>query len=117
MYALYDSDKSGRSAAEKVEEKLRAYSDDAPITFELLAVTDEQIEEWELPTRPAKEAGEPDAVELDAIPPERLTGLVETAIRSHIDHDAWEKEEAVEASERELLEQMAGKFIDERGEQ
>jgi hypothetical protein len=47
---------------------------DAPITFELLAVTEEQIIDWNLPTRPAKATDSEaykfgaDAVELDAIP-------------------------------------------------
>ena len=108
VYALYDSDKSGRSAATKIEEKLRAYSDGAPITVELLAVTDEQIEAWELPTRPAKEDADEVAVELDAIPPDKLIALVESAIVDHIDPEAWEKEQVVEASERELLERIAG---------
>jgi hypothetical protein len=108
VYLLYDSDKSGRSSAEQIEKKLRAYSDGAPITVELLAVTEEQIEDWSLPTRPAKEKGEPDAVELDAIPPDLLTGLVQGAIVSHIDRDAWEKEQVIEESERKVLLRLAG---------
>jgi hypothetical protein len=106
VYALYDSDKSGRIAASKVEEKLRAYSDGTPITFELLAVTDDQIEAWNLPTRPAKEKGEPDAVELDAIPPDKLKDLVENAITLWIDEEAWKKEQAAEESERQVLERI-----------
>lgn len=109
VYTLYDSDRSGRSAAQKIEEKLRTYSDGAPITVELLAVTDEQIAEWALPTRPPKKAGDSPAVELDAIPPDKLTTLVQSAIVRHIDPEAWEREKAVEASERELLERIAGR--------
>jgi hypothetical protein len=69
VYALYDADTSGRDAAEKIHEKLRAYSDEAPIQFELLAVTDDQVWEWDLPTRPAKDKKGGIAVELDAISP------------------------------------------------
>jgi hypothetical protein len=36
---LFDADKAGRVAAAKVDEKLHAYSTDAPIACELLAVT------------------------------------------------------------------------------
>jgi hypothetical protein len=108
VYALYDSDRYGRTAAAKIEEKLRRYSGDAPIEFELLAVTDEQIADWDLPTRPAKTDGDADAVELDAIPPDLLTGLVDDAIQSHIDGDAWTKEQVIEASEREILARLAG---------
>ncbi len=74
VYTLFDSDKSGRIAAQKVAEKLATYSGGAPITVEALAVTDWQIETWNLPTRPAKEKGEPDAVELDAIEAARRNG-------------------------------------------
>ncbi len=107
VYLLYDSDKSGRTAAEKIAEKLNTYSD-FPIISELLAVTVDQIQTWDLPTRPAKEKGEPDAVELDAIPPNDLKDLVEDAIKSHIDVDAWQIEQQYEASERQILEQMVG---------
>ncbi len=73
----------------------------------MLAVTDEQIDEWELPTRPEKQ-GKGEAVELDAIPPNRLVSLVEDAITNVIEPDAWAKEQAAEQSERQILEQMAG---------
>ena len=108
VYALYDYDRSGQIAAQKVEEKLRRYSETAPIQFNLLGVTEEQINVWNLPTRPAKENAAEIAVELDAIPPDKLIGLVDDAIKSHVDPDAWTKEEAVEASERGILELMAG---------
>jgi hypothetical protein len=109
VFALYDADRSGRSCVEQIATKLDDYSEGAPIDISLLAVTDEQITEWNLPTRPAKENADEIAVELDAIPPDKLTGLVEDAIIDLIDADAWQKEEAVEASERELLERIASK--------
>lgn len=102
VYMLYDADASGRIAADAVGDKLNTYCD-YPVTCELLAVTDEQIGVWDLPTRPAKRVGDPDAVELDAIPPERLKQLVEDAIVSHVDRAAWEKEQVAEASERDIL--------------
>jgi hypothetical protein len=108
VYTLFDSDQSGRSAAAKIEEKLRAYSDGAPITVELLAVTDEQIQAWDLPTRPAKKQGDPPAVELDAIPPDKLISVVESAIVGHIDSEAWKREQAIETSEREILLRLSG---------
>jgi len=108
VYTLYDSDKSGWIAAAKIEEKLLDYSDHAPIMVTNLAITDEQIVRWDLPTRPAKEKGEPDAVELDAIPPNKLIDLVREAIVSYIDEDAWLKEQAAEESERTVLARIAG---------
>lgn len=108
VYTLYDADKSGRIAAEKVAEKLHVYSGGVPISFTVLAVTDEQIRSWNLPTRPAKEKGEPDAVELDAIPPNKLKTLVHDAIVAHVDADAWRIEQLAEESERETGERMIG---------
>lgn len=74
---------------------------------------EEQIEAWDLPTRPAKKTDPEaakfgaEAVELDAIPPDRLIGLVDDAIRDLVNPDAWEKEQEVERSEQELLQRMA----------
>lgn len=102
IFALYDADRSGRIAAEKIREKLTTYSG-VPVGFELLAVTDEQIEAWNLPTRPAKENAAEVAVELDAIPPDRLVSLVDDAIAGLVDADAWAIERAYEDSERNVL--------------
>lgn len=107
---LYDADKAGRVAAAKVEEKIRGHSHYPNLTHcHLVAVTDEQIEKWELPTRDEKR-GESVAVELDAIPPDRLIALVDDAIVDLVDADAWEKEQAVEASEQGLLARMVGEW-------
>jgi hypothetical protein len=103
VYTLYDYDRSGEIAAEKIREKLTTYSDGAPISVVPLAVLPSQIHEWNLPTRPAKENKDAIAVELDAIPPDKLTGLVHDAIVAHIDRDAWRMEQAAEESERHLL--------------
>ena len=74
--------------------------------FEKLAVTEEQIEEHNLPTRPtktgsthAKDWNGSESVELDAMPEEVLQGLVRDAIMQHIDIAAFKKIKEVEASE------------------
>lgn len=107
VFLLYDADRSGRVAASKVAEKLTTYAT-LSVYCELLAVTDAQISEWGLPTRPAKEDVDDIAVELDAIPPDRLVRLVDDAIRNLVDADAWEKEQAVEDDERDVLERIVG---------
>jgi hypothetical protein len=113
IYALYDADAGGRRAARTIERELPRYAPGAPIYFERLAVTDWQIAEWNLPTRPAKQtdpeaAKNPDtAVELDAIDPDQLTELVESAITRHVDAQAWEVEQAVEVEELEGFEALA----------
>jgi hypothetical protein len=106
IYMLYDADISGRSAARKVVEKLEHYSKRTPIRARLLAVTDEQIEAWNLPTRPAKENAQEIAVELDAIPPDTLRDLVGDAIVAEVDPDAWQREKLAEESERAILQRI-----------
>jgi hypothetical protein len=109
IYHCGDFDPSGVNAGEKIEETLREMAPDADILFERIAVTREQIEEWDLPTRPTKTSdsrargfGEI-SVELDAIDPNQLRELVQTAIEEHLPAEEYEVLKAAEASERELL--------------
>ena len=113
IYALYDRDAGGRRAARTVERELPEHAPGVPITFTLLGVTDEQVEDWQLPTRPAKKS-DPEAdkfdgraVELDAIPPDKLIGLVENAIVEHVDTRSWAIEQSIEHEEREILYELA----------
>jgi len=101
IYALYDADNGGDRAARTIARRLPGYAPDAPIHFERLAVTPKQIEAWNLPTRPPKmkdpewTPDTPDAVELDAIEPDRFVDLVEDAITRHVDKRAWDVAKAV----------------------
>lgn len=103
IYYLGDSDKAGRDAAAFAERTIRELAPDADLTFELLAVTDQQIELWNLPTRPPKPrdraVGMTRCVELDAIAPDQLRQLVRAAIEQHIG-----KETLVYARETEQME-------------
>jgi hypothetical protein len=86
----------------------------ATARFERLAVTEDQIYEWNLPTRPTKTTDSRsrgfgiDSVEVDAIPAPQLRQIVEGAIRQHIDTEALRLTEAAEQSEREVLTRMTG---------
>jgi hypothetical protein len=108
VLALYDYDAAGRRILRSIERDLREFAR-SPIIVRHLAVLEWQIDEWDLPTRPAKRTDPEahkfgdEAVELDAIPPDRLTELVDEAIAGFVDPDAWQKEKAVETSEREVL--------------
>jgi hypothetical protein len=109
IYHLGDFDPSGVNAGEKIEETLRELAPDAEIYFERIAVTEEQIEEWELPTRPTKTSDTRSkgfgsiSVELDAIDPNELRALVQDAIELHLPRREYEVLKAAEESERELL--------------
>jgi hypothetical protein len=108
LYYLGDLDPSGMDISRKVKEDLVAMSG-ANIHFERLAVNADQIELWQLPTRPTKRSDtrakhfDGPSVEVDAIPPTRLRTLVEQAILKHIDHDALSRTLVAEQSEREFI--------------
>ena len=88
--------------------------DEVPVTCQRLAVTPEQIEEMDLPTRPTKTSdtraagftGE--SVEVDAIPSPTLRAIVRAAIEQYVDHDQLAILKEAEHSERDLLRRIAG---------
>jgi len=117
IYHLGDFDPSGVNAGEKIEETLRELAPDADIYFERLAVTAEQIAEWNLPTRPtkasdtrAKNFGSAISVELDAIEPNQLRALVQEAIERHLPPEQFEILKAAEESERNIITRLVGKI-------
>jgi hypothetical protein len=107
IYHLGDWDPSGQDAADHIERKLRQYAPGIPIHFEKLAVTERQIIEWKLPSRPTKESDSRSknwrgrSVELDAVDPNRLRQLVRGRIERHISPVQLAVIEVIEASERE----------------
>jgi hypothetical protein len=115
IYHLGDHDEWGRDAGAHIERELRQLAPSAEIHFERLAVTVEQINDFELPTRPLKsqgklrerfeaEHGRTGAVELDAIHPDTLRALVRDAIERHIDFRQLEVLRIAEEEERRALE-------------
>jgi hypothetical protein len=112
---LGDHDPSGRDAGDKIEATLRDLVPELQIDFDRVAVTERQIAEWSLPSRPTK-AHDPrakgwtggDSVELDAIPAPWLRRLLEGWIEALIP-DGWlAAQHAAEASERDLLDHWTG---------
>jgi hypothetical protein len=88
---------------------------DCDVKVRPLAVTEQQILEWNLPTRPTKESdprarnwsGGDQSVELDALSPEQMSDLIESAIISLIDQDEWQQIQEAERLDRETLEKIA----------
>lgn len=114
IYHLGDLDPSGVNAGEKIEQTLRELAPHAEIHFERLGVTDEQVLMYNLPSRPtktsdtrAKKFGRAESVELDAIAPGELRGIVERAVLRHIDQHELDVIQVAERSEREFLQGMA----------
>jgi len=112
IYHLGDFDPSGVNAGEKIEETLREMAPNAEIHFKRIAVTTEQIAEWDLPTRPTKNSDSQSknfgdiSVELDAIDPNRLRNLVQEAIEQHLPPDQFAVLKVAEESEREIISRL-----------
>ena len=112
IYYFGDHDPSGQDIPRYITAEFEKYNAD----FELvqLAVLPHQIEAWDLPTRPTKRSDsrakgfDSRSVELDAIPPGHLRGLVEDAIRQHADEHQVAVLRAYEDEERHLLHELAG---------
>ncbi len=117
VYQLGDHDPSGVDGWRSFGSRVREFLPGADMEFARIAVTPEQIEQLALPTRPtktsdsraAKFAGE--SVEVDAIPASTLRATVRAAIEQHIDPRALALTRAVEASERDGLRALAGRWL------
>ncbi len=114
VYLFTDFDAAGAGIDATIRKKLRAYSDNAEIHFHRAALTLEQIEEWNLPTRPPKKKDVADGYkvccELDAIPPKQLIQIAEECIVQHIDERELEQTLKNQAEECEMLERWMETF-------
>jgi hypothetical protein len=78
-----------------------------------LAVTEAQVYQLDLPTRPAKQTDSRaqgfngGSVEVDAIPPTVLRQIVEAAITQHIDRHELDITRTYEQAERDVLARLA----------
>jgi hypothetical protein len=133
IYYFGDRDPTGvdidRAVRENIGESLSRLMGDGYIgfdfwaTFHRVAVTEEQIATWDLPSRPTKKSdtrsrgftGE--SVELDAIPAQDLRELAAETIRFHVDPHQLKVLEKAEAEERRLLLEIAQNFNNPREEE
>ena len=114
VYHLGDHDFWGVKAREAIHRKLLEFVDGrVKVHFKHIGVTPEQIKKWKLPTRPsgnkksiaAVRAFGP-AVEIDAVPPDKLRALVKKCIVRHMPMHQYRILMAAEESERELLDAL-----------
>jgi hypothetical protein len=77
-----DLDTYGESIFEVLAEDVQAFDDYRNVTFTRIAVTEAQVDEYDLPT-----AVEELVVQAEALPPDVLADIVETAIRERLDLD------------------------------
>jgi hypothetical protein len=113
IYQLGDHDPSGVDSWRDIQTKLRGFAQGIEFGFERIAVTPEQIDRYQLPTRPTKKSDsraagfDGESVEVDAMPSPVLRSLVRDAIESWIDPEALRITKVAEASERKVLTRIA----------
>ena len=106
---LGDRDPTGEIMHQALHEDLLAFG--AQIKFQRLAVTQEQIIDWQLQSKPVKRQGNTHSnsfdadvtVELEAIPPRKLQKLLVSSIEKHLDMGAFEATKSRSAEVREQL--------------
>lgn len=115
LYYFGDHDPSGVDIPRNVESELRRLAPRAEIRFERVAVTPQQIRHLRLPTRPTKTTDSRSkrfrgrSVEVDAIPARTLRRMAQQCIEQHVDAHQRDVLQVAEASEREILLQLARK--------
>jgi hypothetical protein len=113
VYYFGDRDPSGLDIDRFVERELRDYAPDCDLTFQRVAVLEQQIDLYGLQTRPTKKSDsrsrtfKGESVEVDAIAPDELRVICERCIIRHIDQDQLLRTRAVEEAERETLATIA----------
>ena len=123
IFHFGDYDPSGRLIGSTAEKHIREHltqSEQEWFTFEVCALTAEQVRRYDLPTAPPKldkKTGRPagghakswdgGVTELDALDPRILQRLVRAEIRSIIDDHALAAVKVAEESERDTLERIA----------
>jgi len=114
LYYFGDFDPSGITIYESFVNRLRGFNgSNLDITFNRVALTQEQIDRYNLPPAPAKKTDPntskfigqhgDNVAELDALPPDVLIELVQQSIVQHIDMDIWDKSASIEQQETEQL--------------
>ena len=111
IFYFGDYDPSGKDIPRSIESTLRhkEFAPDADFEIIEVAVTEQQITDWELPSRPTKKSDSRsknfvgESVELDAIEPAQLRRLVRNCIESVIDPFELESLKKIEKAERESI--------------
>jgi hypothetical protein len=117
IYQFGDHDPTGvlvpRALKRRLAEMCKTLDCPPPI-IERAALTEEQITEYNLPTRPTKRDNnahaknfDGDSVELDALPPRVLRDMVHEVIGRHISPRELEVLRASEESEREIIRKLS----------
>ncbi len=114
VYVLADFDPGGLRIFDRIKQELTGFvGDAAEVHVRRLALTPYQIDLYDLPSRPGKEK-DPNAaefkrlygdrcVELDALPPNTMRGLVRERLEAHMDPETLQALKLAEKEERRGL--------------
>lgn len=110
VYYFSDYDKAGLDIAKSAEKRFREFAGgDLDINFIRAGLTKEQVEFYNLSSRPSKDNTEQfkaGSTELDALHPDDLVALVENCITQHITVAEFEKIKQEEAIHLETLNKL-----------
>jgi hypothetical protein len=120
LYYCGDFDPSGLSIFDSIKKRLQGFN--AVVNFERIALTQKQIERYQLPSDPAKQSdpnynkfvdlyGSDMVVELDSLPPDVLRGIIEGCILQNIDEGHLVQVLRKEKSDKDRLSKFIGKGI------
>ena len=121
LYYAGDFDPSGLSIYNSLCERIKDYGPDGEyINFERIALTPDQIQEYNLPSDPGKrtdpnykrfvsEYGD-NVVELDSLPPEVLREVVGKSIKQHIERDLFIQVQETAFKEQARLQEFIGQL-------
>lgn len=106
IYLFTDLDPSGIMVAQTIEKRMREFGVQAE--FIRPCLTPEQIEQYNVITRPTKKSNhskdfEGESAELDALHPTVLKNIIRDCITPHIDQRSYERLKGIEAAEKETL--------------
>ena len=115
---LGDHDPSGIDMSRDIQERLDLFGSSA--TIERIALTFDQVQEYEPPPNPAKTTDAryrtyadtygDGSWELDALEPTVIADLIRQAVEAHIDHDRWQEALDRQDTGRSQLGQVSQKW-------
>jgi hypothetical protein len=106
VYYFGDYDKAGMDISRRIETDIRRYLPQrSEFHFARVAINEDQIAQFKLPTRPPKDkkSGFTETVELEAMTTEDLHAICRGCIEQHIDFELLARLKETEAMERETL--------------
>jgi len=115
IYYFGDMDLAGRDIERNIEKDLRHFTD-VELHFERVAVTMDQINDLQLPSRPEKGKGKrakqhgKKSYELDSIPAWKLRELAKERIERHISQETLHGIKMTEEAERQSLKEILDYF-------